>query len=78
MAHLILQNATLHPFYILIGSLSRWNQISNVLLLVLFVRVSRKAKAAAVAEEKDQKTEDEKEIDNGLVLLLRSIFAIRQ
>ena len=78
MAHLILQNATLHPFYILIGSLSRWNQISNVLLLVLFVRVSRKAKAAAVAEEKDQKTEDEKEIDNGLVLLLRSIVAIRQ
>ena len=51
------------------------NQISNVLLLVLFVRVSRKAKAAAVAEEKDQKgeLEDEKEIDNGLVLLLRSI-----
>ena len=49
-----------------------------MLLLVLFVRVSRKAKAAAVAEEKDQKTEDEKEIDNGLVLLLRSIFAIRQ
>ena len=49
-----------------------------MLLLVLFVRVSRKAKAAAVAEEKDQKTEDEKEIDNGLVLLLRSIIAIRQ
>ena len=42
--------------------------------LVLFVRASRKAKAAAVAEEKDQKAEDEKEIDNGLVLLLRSIF----
>ena len=41
---------------------------------ILFVRVSRKAKAAAVAEEKDQKAEDGKEIDNGLVLLLRSIF----
>ena len=50
---------------------------SNVVFLsplVLFVRASRKAKAAAVAEEKDQKAEDEKEIDNGLVLLLRSIF----
>ena len=49
-----------------------WHQMWP--LLVLFRRVSRKAKAAAVAEEKDQKAEDEKEIDNGLVLLLRSIF----
>ena len=40
--------------------------------LVLLWRGSRKSKAMAVAEEKDQKaSEDEKEIDNGLVLLLR-------
>ena len=51
---------------------------SNVVSLALFCRSSRKAKAVPVAEEKDQKVDDEKEIDNGLVLLLRSIFAIRQ
>ena len=51
---------------------------SNVVSLALFCRSSRKAKAVPVAEEKDQKVDDEKEIDNGLVLLLRSIFAIRK
>ena len=44
----------------------------NMAQLVLLWRGSRKSKAMAVAEEKDQKaSEDEKEIDNGLVLLLR-------
>ena len=47
---------------------------SNMVSLALFCRSSRKAKAVPVAEEKDQKVDDEKEIDNGLVLLLRSII----